>query len=139
MNQTQTNQTQINQTLTDKGVNAIMGGLLNIGWFTSLPLILFLAIDRWLCLCHKKWFNVVYTKQKTKCYISACWLFGITYSIPSFTDCCPLYFWYDVISWGWSLDHSGSSVLAVGELALTILVVTLTYICNGLVLRYKAL
>ena len=115
--------------------NAIMGGLLNIGWFTSLPLVVFLAVDRWLCLCKKKWFNVVYSQQKTKCYISACWLFGIAYSIPSFTGCCPIYFTYEYLSWGWSVEHAGAQVLAIGELVMVILVVTVTYLCNGIVLR----
>ena len=126
---------EMNGTYTDKRVNAYMGVFVNVGWFTSLPLIVFLAVNRWLCLCHKNWFNVVYSKQKTKCYILAAWIFGIAYSLPSFTDCCPIYFWYDMMSLGWSLDHSGSAALAFGELTITILVATITYLCNGLVIR----
>ena len=129
------NQTQINKTLTDKRVNAIMGGLLNVGWFSSLPLIVFAAVDQWLCFCHRQCFNSVFTQQRTQFYICACWVFGISYSMPSFMNCCPLYFWFDLISWGWSLDHSGSAVLAIGELVITILVFTITYLCNAMVLR----
>ena len=116
-------------------ISAIMGGIINVGFFTSLPLIVFLAVDRWLCLCHRDWFMKTYDDQKTKLYIAICWLFGLAYSTSTFTSCCPLYFDYVMMTWTWSAKHPGSQKMAIGELVIVITTVILAHICNTLVLR----
>ena len=113
----------------------IIGGILNIGWFTGLPLIVVLAVNRYLCMCKNNYFKEQFTIQKSKIYCIVCWLFGIIYSMPSFFNCCPLYFDYQMMSWGWSVTDAGAKMLGNGELAMVILVIIVVFGLNGQVFR----
>ena len=113
-----------------------IGGLLNIGWFTGLPLILFLAVNRFLGICHtgvyKRWF----TLRKTWCYCFVALIFGTGYSVPSFMDYSPLYFDNCRMSWQWDISsHPMAKVVSIGEVAIVMVVTIITYCLNILVLR----
>ena len=112
-----------------------LGGILNVGWFSGLPLLIFLAGDRYLCICNKNLYRKFYTVKLTKLYCIGCWVFGISYSLPSFLECCPLYFDFTLMSWGWSVSLKGAKVLALGEITMVILITTLTYFLNALVFK----
>ena len=111
------------------------GGILNVGWFSGLPLLIFLAGDRYFCICNKELYSKFYSIKLTKIYCAACWVFGISYSIPTFLVCCPLHFNYNLMSWGWSISLKGAKVLALGEITMVVLITSLTYFLNGLVFK----
>jgi len=112
-----------------------LGGILNIGWFSGLPLLIFLAGDRYLCICNKDVYAKFYTKKMTRLYCFACWVFGIGYSLPSFMPCCSLFFDYSLMSWGWNIGLQGAKALALGEITMVVLITSLTYFLNGLVFK----
>eukprot|EP00111_Clytia_hemisphaerica_P000369 TCONS_00000996-protein len=112
-----------------------LGGVLNIGWFSGLPLLIFLAGDRYLCICNKDLYSRFYKKRLTNMYCIGCWVFGIAYSIPSFFPCCSLHFDYTLMSWGWSIDFDGAKTLALGEITMVVIITSITYFLNGLVFR----
>lgn len=113
----------------------IFGAILNIGWFSGLPLILLLAGDRYLCICKHDAFTKYYNIKQTNLYCIACWVFGIGYSIPSLFSCCGIHFDYHIASWQWNVKKPGASILGYGEITMVILITTLTFLLNGLVLK----
>lgn len=115
-----------------------IGGILNVGWFSGLPLILFLAINRYLCICHTELCRRTYTIKLSKIYCLVCFIFGVGYSIPSFFDCCPIYFDYVLMTWGWDINKYGSVVLSYGELVMVIVVTAIALGLNLMVLRWVA-
>lgn len=115
--------------------NTIPGGVLNIAWFTSLPLILLLAFNRYLCICRTELSKRVYTRKKSYYYCLASWCFGLVYSIASFFDCCPLYFEHELMSWQWNVEQYGAKILSHGELIMVMFVTVGAFTCNGLVIR----
>ena len=113
-----------------------IGGLLNIGWFTGLPLILFLAVNRFLCICHTDFYKRWFTLRKTWCYCSVALIFGIGYSVPSFMDYSPLYFDNCKMSWQWDIScHPMAKVVSIGEMVIVMVVTIITYCLNILVFR----
>ena len=113
-----------------------IGGLLNIGWFTGLPLILFLAVNRYLCICHTDLYKRMFTLRKTRWYCIIALCFGILYSIPSFMDYSPLFFDYRMLSWQWDLHHHPvAKVISIGEIAIVIAVTLITYCLNTLTFK----
>lgn len=122
----------LNRSLSD---SLVIGGVLNVGWFSGLPLIVFLAGDRYLCICDKDRYLKVYTMKKTIIYCIGCWVFGTVYSLPSFFPCCPILFDYRLMSWAWVVDKNGAMILSYGELAMVVLVTLITYGLNGFVFK----
>ena len=113
----------------------LLGGILNIGWFSGLPLLTVLAGDRYFCICNKELYSKFYSIKLTKIYCVACWVFGISYSIPSFLACCSIHFDYTLMSWGWNISLKGAKVLALGEITMVVLVTSFTYLLNGIVFK----
>ena len=115
--------------------NPTAGGILNIAWFSSLPLILFLAINRYLCICHTDLCKKLYTRTSSKYYSLSCWCFGIGYSVASFLNCCPLYFDEVLMTWSWDMMNDGAMFLSYGELIMVLIVTLGSFGLNGLVIR----
>lgn len=120
----------------DRLVNSrFIGAVLNIGWFSGLPLTLFLAVNRYLCICRSNSFKGVFTVKRSKYYSMCCWLFGLAVAVPSFTEHAPLYFDIEKLSWGWQIDNTVAKVVAIGEVTMVSTVTLMTYILNGLVFK----
>ena len=111
------------------------GGCLNIGWFTGLMLILFIAGDRYLCMVHQLTHRKYYSIQKIKWYCLFCWVFGVAYSVPSFALSCSVQFHVDIMTWGWLVRYACAQWLSYGELIMVVTITLTTFVLNGLVLR----
>ena len=123
--------------LLDKRIHPsnVFGGVVNIGWFSGLPLMVFLAGDRYLCICHPKLHNKLYNKKYTKYYCLSAWLFGACYALPSFFDGCNVFYNVEVRSFTWNIPESCAAALSYGELGMMIIIAGILCACNGLVLR----
>ena len=115
--------------------STVYGALINISWFSGLPIIVLLAVDRYLCICQERIHKKVYTQSKTKIYCILAWVFGIGYSFPSFFKSCEFEYFIEVRSWGWNTDNECSRILSYGEIGMLILVAGAMFIFNGLVIR----
>ena len=115
--------------------SVVAGGMLNIAWFTSLPLILLLAINRYLCICRTQLCRKVYTRTSSTYYCFGCWCFGIGYSIASFFNCCPLYFEHNIMTWRWDVEKAGSIILGYVELTMVVIVTLGAFTLNAFVIR----
>ena len=124
-------------TLTGKLLHAshAFGGIINIAWFSALPLMLFMGGDRYLCMCHYKFHGKFYSLCKTKWYCLFAWLFGISYALPSFFNGCNILYEVKFRSWIWNIDENCAKVLSYGELTMVVSIAVLTFIFTALVLR----
>ena len=124
-------------TLTGKPLHTshAFGGIINIAWFSALPLMLLLAGDRYLCMCHYKFHEKFYSLCKTKWYCLLGWLFGISYALPSFFNGCNILYDVKIRSWIWNIEENCAKVLSYGELTMVVLIVVLSFIFTALVLR----
>ena len=124
-------------TLTGKllHVSHAFGGIINIAWFSALPLMLFLAGGRYLCMCLYKFHGKFYSLYKTKCYCLFAWLFGISYALPSFFNGCNILYDVKSRSWIWDIEENCAKVLSYGELIMVVLIAVLSFVFTALVLR----
>ena len=114
----------------------MFGGIINIAWFSGLPIMLLLAGDRYLCMCHYKIHARIYSLNKTKIYCVLSWLFGISCGIPSFFSGCTLYYNMKIMSWRWDTDHYCATILSYVEISMVLGIVGVTCILTVLVLRW---
>lgn len=112
-----------------------IGGILNVGWFSGLPLIVFLAANRFFCICHTECFKTLFTSHKTRYYCLAALVFGMCYSLPSFMKYSPLFFDYHMMSWEWQTNHPVSKYVTFGEITIVMLVTLTTHTLNILVFK----
>lgn len=112
-----------------------VGGILNIAWFSSLPMIILLAVNRYLCICHTDLCKKVYTTAYSTYFCIACCSFGIVYSTASFFNCCPVFFHHEYMSWGWETKESGALVLSYGEVTMVTMVTAVGFYMNLLVFK----
>lgn len=113
----------------------IFGAVLNIGWFSGLAIILLIAGDRYLCMCHQTLHKTCYNIRNVKWYCLLAWIFGTSYSIPSFLPQCSIHFYVELLSWRWNVKHDCAGWLSKAELVMVITITAIAFTLNGLVLR----
>lgn len=120
---------------TSLSTSRVIGGILNIGWFSGLPLITLLAGNRYFCICDREKFRKIFTPQNTGYLCLGSWLFGVAYSIPTFFSCCSLKFDSAIMSWSWKAKQDGTHYLDYAELVMVVLTFIIIYVFNACVLR----
>lgn len=86
------------------------GTLCNLTYFTSLALLVNIALNRYSAICSKDLAKKVHDKSKIKMIIAGCCAFGMVSAIAQLTPCCSLRYYESEYTWSYDLDLAGNAV-----------------------------
>lgn len=111
------------------------GVLCNITYFTSLALLVNIALNRYFTICSKDLVKRVYDKNKIKISIAGCFAFGIGSAAAQMTPCCSLRYYEKEYTWSYDLTLNGNGIFVWYDRSMAISTFLCLTICYILLFR----